>query len=218
MVARGHAFAQGIPRAGTEAITMTVATLLQLSGVELPPPAARSSALVLIDAQEWYRTGPLALPALGPALASAALALERARTAGVPVVHVVHHGRAGTLLDAASALAAILPEVAPRPAEPVVAKRLPSAFTGTRLAALLQELGVTTPVLAGFMTHMCVSSTARAAAELGFSPWVVRDACAARPIPDGRGGVLDAETVHRAHLASLADRFAGLTDARELWP
>jgi hypothetical protein len=29
--------------------------------------------------------------------------------------------------------------------------------------------------------------------------------------------VLDAETVHRAHIASLADRFAGVTDAREPW-
>jgi nicotinamidase-related amidase len=101
--------------------------------------------------------------------------------------------------------------------EPVVAKRLPSGFTGTRLCELLQELGATTPVFAGFMTHMCVSSTTRSATELGFRPWVLRDACAARPLPDGSDGVLDGEVVHRAHLASLADRFAGLTDARELW-
>lgn len=196
---------------------MNPKTLLQLTGAEIPPPEAGRSALILVDAQEWYRSGPLALPGLGPALAAASLALERARTAGVPVVHVVHHGRAGTLLDPASPRAAILHEVAPRAAEPVVAKRLPSGFTGTRLCALLQERGVSIPVLAGFMTHMCVSSTARAAAELGFRPWVVRDGCAARPLPDGSGGVLDAETVHRAHLASLADRFAGLTGAQELW-
>jgi nicotinamidase-related amidase len=197
---------------------MTPATLLQLVGVELPPPEARSSALVLIDAQEFYRTGPLALPGLGRALASAARALERARTAGVPVVHVVHHGPRGTLLDGAGPQAAILHEVAPRPSEPVVAKRLPSGFTGTNLGALLQELGVTTPVFAGFMTHMCVSSTTRSATELGFRPWVLRDGCAARALPDGCGGVVDADTVHRAHLASLADRFAGLTDAGALWP
>jgi nicotinamidase-related amidase len=196
---------------------MSPPTLLHLAGVELPPPEVRSSALVLIDAQEWYRTGPLALPGLVPALSSASLALERARGAGVPVVHVVHHGQRGTLLDAAGPLAAILHEVAPRAAERVVAKRLPSGFTGTDLCTLLQELGVTTPVFAGFMTHMCVSSTTRSATELGFRPWVLRDGCAARPLPDGSGGVLEAEAVHRAHLASLADRFAGLTDARELW-
>jgi nicotinamidase-related amidase len=196
---------------------MTPATLLQLAGTEFPPPEVRSSALVLIDAQEWYRTGPLALPGLGAALAAASLALERARTAGVPVVHVVHHGRRGTLLDPAGPLASILHEVAPRASEPVVAKQLPSGFTGTRLCALLQELGATTPVFAGFMTHMCVSSTARSATELGFRPWVLRDGCAARPLPDGSGGILDGEIVHRAHLASLADRFAGLTDAREPW-
>lgn len=196
---------------------MTPMTLLQLAGAEFRPPEVGSSALVLIDAQEFYRTGPLALPGLGPALASAALALEGARAAGVPVIHVVHHGQPGTLFDPAGPLASILHEVAPRAAEPVVAKRLPSGFTGTRLFALLQELRVTIPVFAGFMTHMCVSSTTRSATELGFRPWVLRDACAARPLPDGSGGVLEAEDVHRAHLASLADRFAGLTEAREVW-
>jgi nicotinamidase-related amidase len=94
---------------------------------------------------------------------------------------------------------------------------MPSAFTGTRLQSILEELKVAAPVFAGFMTHMCVSSTARAAAELGFLPRVVRDACSTRPLPDGEGGLVDAEVVHRAHLTSLADRFAGLVDAKELW-
>ncbi len=37
---------------------------------------------------------------------------------------------------------------------------------------------------------------------------VVADACATRDLPDGRGGVLSAEIVHRANLAALADRCA----------
>jgi nicotinamidase-related amidase len=94
---------------------------------------------------------------------------------------------------------------------------MPSAFNGTRLEEALRDLGVVSPVFAGFMTHMCVSSAVRDALERGFQPWVVGDACATRPLPDGRGGVLDAEVVHRAHLASLADRFAGVLDSGELW-
>ncbi len=192
-------------------------TLLQLAGVELPPPPTQGSALVVIDAQLWYVTGALALPGIGPALQALSLALERARAAGAPVIHVVHHGKAGTMLDPHGPCAAVMSEAAPLPSEPIVVKHMPSAFTGTRLQSLLEELEVSTPVFAGFMTHMCVSSAARAAAELGFQPWVVRDACATRALPDGRGGALDAETVHRAHLASLADRFAGLVDACDLW-
>ncbi len=192
-------------------------TLLQLAGIELSTPPARGSALVVIDAQGFYATGALALPGLGPALLALSAALERARSVGVPVLHVVHHGKAGTLFDPDGPCAAILPEAAPVASEPIVAKHMPSAFTGTRLESLLRELKVTTPVFAGFMTHMCVSSAVRAAVELGFQTWVVGDACAARALPDGRGGVLDAELVHRAHLASLADRFAGLVDATELW-
>jgi nicotinamidase-related amidase len=192
-------------------------TLLQLAGVDLPRPTARSSALVLIDAQAWYATGPLALPGIAPALQALSIALERSRSAGVPVVHVVHHGKRGTMLDPDGPHAAILTAAAPLPSETIVVKHMPSAFTQTRLESLLKDLKVTTPVFGGFMTHMCVSSAARAAVGLGFEPWVIRNGCAARALPDGSGGVLDAETIHRAHLASLADRFAGLLDARELW-
>ncbi len=108
-------------------------------------------------------------------------------------------------------------QAAPRGSEPVLVKRLPNAFSGTRLETLLRDLGVDRPVLAGFMTHMCVSSTARAAAELGFRPCVVVDGCATRGLPDGRGGVVDAGAVQRAHLAALADRFVTLVAASEVW-
>ena len=43
-------------------------------------------------------------------------------------------------------------------------------------------------VLAGFMTHMCINSTARGAFNLGFAPTVVAAATATRDLPgtDGR--------------------------------
>lgn len=58
------------------------------------------------------------------------------------------------------------------------------------------------------MTHMCVSTTARAALDLGYRSTVVASACATRDLPDALGGVVDAKTVHRAALAALGDRFA----------
>ncbi len=54
---------------------------------------------------------------------------------------------------------------------------------------------------------MCVSSTVRAALDLGYRCSVVAGACATRDPPDGTGGVI-ADQLQRAELAALADRFA----------
>ncbi len=58
------------------------------------------------------------------------------------------------------------------------------------------------------MTHMCVSSTVRAALDFGYRCTVVAGACATRDLPDGAGGVVPAPVLHRAELAALSDRFA----------
>ena len=58
------------------------------------------------------------------------------------------------------------------------------------------------------MTHMCISSSVRAATDLGFGATVVGNACATRDLPDGAGGVVSAQELHRASLAALSDRFA----------
>jgi nicotinamidase-related amidase len=58
------------------------------------------------------------------------------------------------------------------------------------------------------MTHMCVSSTARAALDLGFRTTIDANSCATRDLPDGRGGTIAAKTVHDVALAELSDRFA----------
>ena len=79
---------------------------------------------------------------------------------------------------------------------------MPNAFAGTGLDEQLKEFERTELIIAGFMTCMCVSSSTSAAT---------------RDLPDGRGGVVKAEDLHRAELAALADRFAVIVDtAKEL--
>jgi nicotinamidase-related amidase len=64
-------------------------------------------------------------------------------------------------------------------------------------------------IVAGFQTHMCVSSTVRAALDHGYRVTLVADACATRDLPDPLGGAaLSAEQLHRSTLAALHDRFA----------
>ena len=48
---------------------------------------------------------------------------------------------------------------------------------------------------------------------LGYRCTVVAAACAARDLPDGRGGVVPADMVQRANLAALADRFARVVES-----
>ena len=58
------------------------------------------------------------------------------------------------------------------------------------------------------MTHMCVSSTARAALDFGYRVTIDAGCCATRDLPDGKGGVIDARTLHDVALVELSDRFA----------
>lgn len=183
-------------------------TLLEMSGADMRPPPLSGATLVVIDAQNEYLDGKLALPGVKPAVDALARLLAKAREVGAPVVHIQHKGRAGGLFDVEGRGGAIIDAVKPASGEAVVQKALPNAFAQTELDATLKKLGRTQLVIAGFMTHMCVSSTARAALDLGYKAVVAADAAATRDLPDPMGGVIGADALHRAALAELADRFA----------
>lgn len=191
-------------------------TLLELAGADLNPPKLGDSCLVLIDIQNEYRAGPLALPDAEPAIAVATKLLARARQSGTAIFHIAHKGRAGSLFDREAERGAIVSSLAPLANEPVIEKALPNSFAGTDLQARLAATGRNNIVLAGFMTHMCVSSTARAALDLGLRTTIAADACATRDLPDGRGGALSARTVHEVALAELSDRFAIIAQGEAL--
>ena len=183
-------------------------TLMQLAGIDLTPPRLGDSCLVLIDIQNEYLAGPLALPDASPAIARAAALLGRARDSGAVIIHIAHKGAPGSLFDRGAERGAIAAPLAPRPGEIVIEKQLPNAFAGTELNAQLAATGRKELVLAGFMTHMCVSSTARAALDLGFRTTIDADSCATRDLPDGTGGTIAARLIHDVALAELSDRFA----------
>lgn len=183
-------------------------TLLQMAGAPQQPAPLSASALVMIDCQCEYVNGTLTLPGIEPALAECAQVLARARAGGVPIVHVQHKGQPGGLFDPEATSFEIAGPAAPDKGEARVTKLLPNAFAGTELADILLGYGRKTVIFAGFMTHMCISSSVRAATDLGLGTTVVGNACATRDLPDGTGGVVSAEELHRATLAALADRFA----------
>ena len=192
--------------------TPNPATLLQMRGVAIAPARLSDSALVVIDAQAEYRDGQVKLDGIDAALTRIATLLARARAAGMPIIHIRQMGQAGSLFDGAGG--AFLPQAAPQGGEPVIEKRLPNAFAGTDLHATLQGIGQRNLLLAGFMTHMCISASARAGLDLGYAVSVAADCTATRALPAADGGAaIPAVDVQRVALAELADRFAAVVDS-----
>ena len=179
-----------------------------MAGVKPALAPIETVGVVLIDMQIEYVDGMLALPGAAPALDQAARLLDWARNGGRPIIHIQHQGQAGGLFDPAGRGFGIAPVVAPAPREPVLTKKLPNSFAGTALEAEIKRRGLRQVIFAGFMTHMCVSSTVRAANDHGIGAAVLASACATRDLPDVSGDVIPAEVLHRAELAALADRFA----------
>lgn len=142
--------------------------------------------------------------------------LDAARAAGAPVLYVRHvslppsHLGVGALrtamawqrVDRADAVTTAFPpdaahtqlvaELAPASGEPVFDKLGMSALVGTPVEAVLRDRAVTTIVLVGAVLEIGIEPTARHAADLGFLPVVVDDAC----------GIVNAEAAQRS-LASL---------------
>ena len=192
-------------------------TLLQMAGASAEPAPLSESAVVIIDAQNEYVEGRLPLTGVEPALNRIAELLAAARAAGAPVIHVVHRGRAGGLFDPLGKMFQIHPKAGPAAGEKIIEKELPNAFAKTALHLALQATERKSLVLAGFMTHMCVSATARAALDHGWKTTVAGDAAATRDLPDPMGGEpIPAATLHRAALAEIADRFALVTRVADL--
>ncbi len=187
----------------------TPRTLLSMAGAPAHPAPFDRAALVIVDAQAEYTSGNLPLAGVDAAVAEVARLLDLARRNGTPVFHIVHHGAAGgPLFNPQGPGSAIISAVAPRDGEAVVVKGLPNSFAGTNLHERIAATGRKELIVAGFMTHMCVSATVRAALDLGYRNTVVAAATATRDLPGPTGGVVPAAELQRTELAALADLFA----------
>ncbi|MFO8075765.1 MAG: cysteine hydrolase family protein [Actinomycetota bacterium] len=148
---------------------------------------AAAAALGRPDLLEPYRRrlADLVVP-------NAAALAAAARRRGVPVVFTKIesltptgaersgcHRALGLHVPPGDADGEILPALAPDDDDLVVAKTASDAFVGTNLEYLLRNLDVAHLAVCGVLSHECVESTVRHAADLGFVCHVVEDACAA---------------------------------------
>jgi len=178
--------------------------------------AERRPALIVIDVQRAFDN-----PAWGarnnPAAERRIAALLSAwRAAGAPVLHVRHESVSPNgIFRRGTPAFDFKPEAQPADGEPVIDKRVNSAFIGTDLEKRLRAEGISPLVIAGLTTDHCCSTTARMAGNLGFETWFVSNATATfdRTGPDGER--IPAETMHRTALASLDGEFAEVVTSEE---
>ncbi|MFD9550087.1 cysteine hydrolase family protein [Nocardia salmonicida] len=187
---------------------MTSTTLRELNGFDETPASLSNSTLVLIDYQNTYTQGVMELTGWEPALEAASELLTAARAAGTPVIHVINDGGKDTPYDITTDIGRIHPQLSPTPDEPTVVKSVPNAFVNTDLAELVDAAGNTNLIIAGFMTHMCVTFTTEGAFLRGNTPTVIANACATRPLAQ-----VSATQLHTSALATITDLYGVVVDS-----
>jgi nicotinamidase-related amidase len=149
--------------------------------------------------------------------ANALALLAEWRATGRPIIHVRHDSiEPGSTLAPGTPGNGFRPGFGPQGDEPLVTKSVNSAFIGTDLDLRLKRLGAKHVVVFGISTDMCVSTTVRTGANLGWDMILVPDACDCFDLPDGQGGIIAADEVQRAHVATLAFEFCRIIPTAEL--
>lgn len=112
----------------------------------------------------------------------------------------------------------LVPEIAPLPSEAIFDKITMSAFEGTPLDIALRDCGINAVALVGVAMEIGIEPTVRHAADLGYIPVVVTDACGAGDEEAARRSIAtlehagDALMTDVATICDLFRRVHGTTD------
>ncbi len=169
----------------------------------------QKTALLVIDVQKAFDHPKWGQRNNPEAEANVARLLKGFRSTGRPIIHIQHRNAApGGLFSPGEPGFEVKPEARPEDGEPVLHKRVNSAFIGTDLEERLRAQAIQGIVVCGITTDHCVSTTTRMAGNLDFDAILVSDATATfdRVGPDGRRW--SADDMHDSALASLSEEFA----------
>ncbi len=185
-----------------------------------PMKTANNNALLIIDMQKGFSDSTYWGPRNNPNLEkNISRILENFRQNNLPVIHIQHLSK-----ETLSPLnpnrpgngAEFMDFIKPLENEKIFTKSVNSAFIGTGLEAYLKSNNLTHITLAGLTTDHCVSTTARMAANLGFTMTMVSDATAAHDRLGIDGKLYPAELVHQVSLASLNKEFVTVKSTQEI--
>ena len=175
------------------------------------------AVLLPIDMQRAFDTPPWPKRWNENVDANGLALLRRWREAGRPIIHVRHDSVVqGSSLAPGSEGNRFRAGFEPQGDEPLVTKSVNSAFIGTDLDLRLRRLGARHVVAFGISTDMCVSTTVRTGANMGWDMVLADDASDCFELPDGKGGTIAAEAVQAAHVATLGFEFCRVLSTADL--
>lgn len=182
----------------------------------MTPHLPHNAVLLVVDVQKGMDVYAERYNRNNPDLERNIARLQSAwRKTGRPVIHVQHLSKEPqSPLRPGQPGVEIKDEVRPLPGEPVVQKSVSSAFIGTTLEEDLRRRGLTTLIVVGMQTNMCVSTTARMAGNLGFTTYVVSDATATFDNTGPNGQRYASELLHDVALADLNGEFSTVIDTK----
>lgn len=173
-------------------------------------------ALLVIDVQNEYFSGKLPVSHPPQSMANILAALAAAARHAVRVVVIQHSALAANspTFQKGSAGWELHQEIAKQPRDVLIEKHLPGSFTGTPLECWLQDQGIDTVTICGYMTQMCCDTTARQAFHLGLNVEFLSDATGTLDFENAAGRVT-AEELHRAVLVTQQARFSRVMTTTE---
>lgn len=172
----------------------------------------KRTALILIDIQnDYFPNGKMELIGMNQATENAKFMLEYFRKENFPIFHIQHIAtRPNAHFFIAGTVGAEIHEsVKPKlnQNEKLIIKHYPNSFRETSLHAQLKEQSIEKLIICGAMSHMCIDTTTRCAFDLGYSSFVVADACATKNL-FFQNIEIPAAQVHAAYMAGLSGLFA----------
>lgn len=144
--------------------------------------------------------------------------LSKWRELKLPIIHVRHSStNPDSKLHKTKPGFEFNDHVKPLDNEVVLTKKVNSAFIGTNLENILNNMNINTLVFIGMTTNHCISSTVRMSSNLGFETYLISDSTACYNTMGIDGKMIDCNIIYESSLANLSKEFATIINSNRLF-
>ena len=141
-------------------------------------------ALIVIDLQnDYFKNGKMELYNIDTALKNTNRLIEFARNNKYEIFFIKHlaNTNKATFFIPNSYGAELYKDLNIQN-DKIITKHYPNSFRETKLQKELENLNITSLIICGAMTHMCIDTTVRAGYDLGYNITLAHDACATKDL------------------------------------